>query len=123
MSNIRYRDLTDSQIDTLIAKGVLNGCGGKGGWLNPPDFIFTASCNHHDFNYWLGNTEEDRLKADRQFYQAMINDANEHPWYKRYFYKTLAWIYYKAVRLFAKKFFHYAKQERTREDLDRVLEA
>lgn len=84
-----------------------NGCGGKGGWINPPDFMYTASCDHHDFNYWLGYTEADRKAADRKFYAAMIKDCRRAPWYKRPFYRAVAWLYYRAVRLCGKRFFHY----------------
>ena len=31
-----------------------NGCGPGARLLNIPDFIFTANCNHHDFNYQRG---------------------------------------------------------------------
>ena len=55
---LKYRDLTEEQ-----KKFVCNGCGGKSGWINPPEFLFNASCNHHDFLYWRGCTEADVLKA------------------------------------------------------------
>ncbi len=99
---LRYRDLTKEEVAFIS-----DGCGKKGGWLDVPDFIFTASCDHHDVNYWIGGIESDRAKADRQFYEAMVLDTKLHSWYKRYWYRTLAWIYYKAVRFFAKPYFHY----------------
>ena len=37
-----YKDLTDTQ-----KQAICNGCGGKGGFINPPEFLFHASCNHH----------------------------------------------------------------------------
>lgn len=98
----RMRNLNGPERATLT-----NGCGGKGGWLNPPDFMYTASCNHHDFNYWLGGTEADRLEADRKFYEAMKRDVARLPWYRRPFYYGIAWMYYRAVRLCGKRFFHY----------------
>lgn len=119
---IRFASITENQKESLIANGTLNGCGGKGSFLNPPDWIFTASCYHHDFNYWLGHTEEDRKKADWQFYQAMVYDANQHPWYKKYLYRVIAWTYYKAVRMFAMPYFNYADSERTEEDLLAALD-
>jgi hypothetical protein len=64
---LRFRDLEPEE-RALIC----NGCGGKGHWFNPPDWLFKASCDHHDFNYWLGHTEEDRRRADWQFYVAMV---------------------------------------------------
>lgn len=113
MPQIRFGDLTDEQKDFII-----DGCGKKGGILDVPDWIFTASCAHHDFNYWLGHTEEDRKKADWQFYQAMLYDANNAPWYKRAWYKLMAWTYYRAVSTFAKEYFYYGDAERTLEDLE-----
>ena len=101
----RYRHLTRQQINFIS-----DGCGKKGGFLNVPDFIFTASCDQHDINYWIGGTKEDRAKADRQFYQAMLNDANAYPWYNRWRYKVLAWLYYKSVSLFAASFFYHGEQ-------------
>ena len=118
---LRWLTLTPKQRTFFLAH-IANGCKGKGSLLNPPDFIFMASCNHHDFNYWIGHTGKDRKKADRQFYKAMLIDANEHPWYKRCVYKSLAWVYYQAVRLFASSYFYYADQERTEEDLEKLME-
>jgi len=99
----------------------LNGCGGKGHWLDPPEWLFTASCDHHDFNYWLGGDEQARLEADWQFYQAMLIDASKASWWKRPWYKLMAWAYYKAVRWFAKDYFHYADEERTLDDLKEAI--
>jgi hypothetical protein len=86
-----------------------------------PDFIFTASCNHHDFNYWLGCTEEDRKRADLQFYRAMKADVGRVAWFRRPLLHFLAWRYYRAVRRWGASAFHYGSRERTREDLEREL--
>ena len=118
MTKVRFSDLTPEQIDIIC-----NGCQGKGHWLNPPDWIFTASYDQHDFNYWIGYTEEDRAKADWQFYQAMLYDAQQQPWYLRSWYKLMAWLYYQAVRLFATDYFYYGDGERTLEDLEKALES
>ena len=118
MTAIRYKDLTPE--DRAF---ICNGCGGKGCWLKPPDWLFKASCNHHDFNYWLGHTEVDRARADWQFYQAMVEDANEAPWWRRPFARMRAWAYYRAVRTWARDYFYYGPAERTREDLDAELAA
>ena len=117
MTQVRFNDLTTEQLDILRSNAELNGCGGKGGWLNPPDWIFTASCDHHDFNYWLGGTELDRSKADWQFYQAMLVDVENTSWWKRPWYKMVAWVYYTAVRKFASSFFSYDDTEKTLEDV------
>jgi len=114
---LKYKNLTKKQIEFIS-----DGCGKKGGILNVPNFIFTASCDQHDVNYWIGGTEKDRAKADRQFYNAMIKDAKTYSWYKRYWYSTLAWIYYRGVKLFASSYFHYGKQKGYKELEEEMLD-
>jgi len=109
---LHYRDLTPEQKTKIC-----NGCGGKGGFINPPEFLFHASCDHHDFLYWKGGVEEDRKKADDAFYSYMqLDTANEDCLIKRVYYSVWAYTYYKAVRLFGSKYFSYGKQK-TIEDL------
>lgn len=120
MTEIRYRDLTPHQREVLVELGQINGCGAKGFWVPVPDWTFTASCDHHDFNYWLGGTKEDRAKADWQFYQAMCNDAKEAPWYKRGWYATMAWVYYRAVRYYSARFFPFGEMK-TLEDVQELV--
>lgn len=107
----KYRDLTPEQKKLLC-----NGCGGKGSWVPVPDFRFSASCDHHDYNYLLGHTEEDRKKADDQFYKAMRDDAG---WNMRHL--ILAWIYYRAVRWKGKKYFRYGKDYLTMEEFNEKM--
>ena len=112
VSGLRYRDLTRVQKSKIC-----NGCGGKGGIIPVPEFLFHASCNHHDFLYWVGNTEIDRKKADDAFYRFMQLDiANEDSRFKRMYYRAWAYVYYKAVRLFGKRYFNYGKKN-TKKDL------
>lgn len=115
MIKLKYSDLTDEQKEIIC-----NGCGGKSGWLNPPEFLFNASCNQHDFYYWRGGTESDRLEADKAFYEAMLVDAQNYIWYKRLLYKSIAYTYYKSVRLFGKKFFQYGTMK-TKADIDAYI--
>ena len=117
MTAVRYGDLTDEE-RALIC----NGCGPKGAVLDAPDWLFEASCDHHDFNYWLGHTEDDRRRADWQFYEAMLRDAHRKAsFWNEWWYRLMAWTYYKAVRAFGKSAFYYGPHERTREDLNREL--
>ena len=110
---IRFRDLTDSQ-RALIC----NGCGPKFGGMMVPEFFCHASCDHHDFNYWLGCSIWDRLKADLQFLREMLRDASFNP------LKLLISItYFTAVRIFGPPFFHYAKKMRDETDLTTALSA
>lgn len=105
-SPCRFRNLSRAEIETI--------CNGCGGWFDPPDYNFTASCNHHDFNYWLGGTEADRKKADDEFLVAMLADArsfNDGPAFlrpvRRWWRQGAAYRYWLAVRVAGKKFFHY----------------
>jgi hypothetical protein len=109
---IRYRDLTVEQRAIIC-----NGCGPKGRWIPIPDFCFHASCDHHDFNYWIGCTWRDRLKADNQFYREMRRDAG---WDLKY--QLWALIYYIFVRLFGAAGFHFADVERDRADLAAIMD-
>ena len=98
---LRYKDLTDEQ-----KKVICNGCGGKGGWIKPPNFIFKASCNHHDFKYWQGGTEKDREIADKEFYKWMRADIADAVWYKQPHYHVWAYLYYLFVRGGGKDYFY-----------------
>ena len=111
MTRIRFKDLTDEQKEFIC-----NGCGPKGGLIKPPDFLFRASCNHHDFNYWLGCNRFQRKKADLQFYREMLKDAQ-----KNFYYKFWARAYYRAVRIFGMFCFHWAKKLITLEDFQRLM--
>ena len=84
-------------------------CGTKGCLINPPEFIFSGSCKLHDILYDKGGTESDRKHADKVFYNDMKKAASYFPIHKRIVYYSLAWIYYKAVRMFGKKYFNYHK--------------
>ena len=109
---LHYRDLTQEQ-----KKQICNGCGGKSSFIPVPEFLFHASCDHHDFYYWRGGTEEDRKKADDAFYHFMgLDIVNEDSRFKRMYYSLWAYTYYKAVRIFGKKYFSYGRQK-TMKDL------
>lgn len=105
-SPLRYSDLS-----TQDKINICNGCGTKGGWFNPPEFLFHASCNQHDFYYWRGGTEADRERADEEFYRFMKQDASEGKWYQRPFMYAMAFVYYKAVRISGKKYFEYGEMK------------
>jgi len=113
---LRYKDLTPEQ-----KKFICNGCGGKGGWIKPPNFLFRASCNHHDFLYYRGMTDEDRQVADDSFYKWMKKDVAEAAWYKRLHYGIWAYVYYKAVVISGKKYFSYRDNYATIEQLKQEM--
>lgn len=101
---MRWRNLTPRE-----RAEIANGCGAKGSWVPIPDFMHTASCNHHDLNYWIGGTEADRRKADWQFYQALLEDVQRLAWWRRPAAAVRAWVYYQAVRIWGRGSFHYGE--------------
>lgn len=116
---MEYPYLTDEEKRILREKGELNGCGRKGWVIQPPyGIFFEASCDWHDFNYWKGGTEYDRMNYDIGFFKAMLRDVFRAPWYT--WVKYLPWtvLYYIAVRVGGnrKKSFHYGEQ-RTIKDI------
>jgi hypothetical protein len=93
-----------------------NGCGPKvASWI--PELSFTSACQQHDLDYWLGGTEDDRKIADLRFYHNMIETANRHSWLDRWFYKSVAWIYYQAVKRYGSNEFEYLNKSRTLDEL------
>ncbi len=50
---------------------ICNGCGAKGAWYNKliPGKWLNEPCNIHDFDYYIGRTNEDKGLADRRFIQ------------------------------------------------------
>lgn len=112
MEKLQYKQLTDEQ-----KQFICNGCGGKGGIINPPEFLFNASCHHHDFLYYRGHTEQHRKEADDKFYELMKEDIKLASWYLKPHYHLWAYTYYKSVRLIGKKFFNYADKQKDMNDL------
>ncbi len=80
-----------------------NGCGtkGLGGWL-VPDTLWgldiTEACNIHDWDYWEGRTEEDKINADSRFLDNMLKVIQEGTWILRPIRRARAMLYYSAVR-------------------------
>jgi hypothetical protein len=104
---LHYSDLTPEQ-----KKIICNGCGPKGNMVPVPDFLFTASCDQHDFHYWRGCTEADRFHADNEFLLAMIKDAGNDE-----ALREIARFYFMAVRTWGWTCFHYADHQRDENDL------
>jgi len=99
-----------------------NGCGAKGGRFNPPDFLFEASCDQHDFYYWRGGTEGDRAMADAGFFAAMRRDALRSPLHLRWFHRGAARVYYLAVRRWGGAAFSYRMEPKRWDDLRVAME-
>lgn len=110
---MKYEDLTPYQRAVI-----LNGCGGKGSIIRPPyGLFFESSCNKHDFSYWVGGTEEDRIKADIGFFRAMLEDCQRFTGTTKTKYIVWAHVYFMAVRAFGSKYFNYTDTPRTERDL------
>lgn len=112
IKKLRYSDLNEEQ-----KKHICNGCGGKGGWIKPPNFIFKASCNQHDFYFWRGCTLAEFKKANKDFYKFMKEDIKKAKWYKRAYYHVWAYSYYQAVAIGGKKYFYFADKQKNIMDL------
>jgi hypothetical protein len=113
MNKIKYSDLTNAE-----KKHITNGCGGKGGVIKPPNFIFLASCNQHDFYFWRGCNIAEFKKANQDFYSFMKKDVKRAKWYLRAYYHIWAYSYYKAVAIGGKKYFYFAKKQKNIADLN-----
>lgn len=80
-----------------------NGC------TNSPDFGFKRCCVRHDFDYYRGGSEKDRLHADQALQSCIRNNANQKCPFSVAFHWWLSYLYYAAVRLFGRKHFNYRK--------------
>lgn len=83
-------------------------------WIRPPHHqFFKTACILHDELYLLGGSEEDRLRADKRLFDDMVRHSLSY--FKgrsvssQWWYITLAYIYYRAVRAFGKGQFNYMK--------------
>ena len=76
-----------------------NGCGGRGGKLNflIPQRYFRECCNIHDYMYAVGSNENDKKRADATFLYNMNQVVREMSGIKKWWYKRLAKMFYKAV--------------------------
>ena len=95
-----------------------NGCGLTARWLRVPQFIFVASCRHHDFNYergagyvgyfkgifwplnifeYIGKGIVYKTKADWDFFRHMLRDAYWSP--RPLFYGICSIVYFFGVFL------------------------
>lgn len=72
---------------------------------------FESDADYHDYNYYLGGSENDRKKADRGFFQRLIKDTLELDlwWFSELYYVGVCIIAYRLVRRFGKKHFNYKK--------------
>jgi len=78
-----------------------NGCGaGWSAYIIPDRWFgldFTMACHLHDCAYQLGKTNEDKIIADRVFYNNMLRAVKARPKYLQFIGRRLALRYYQAV--------------------------
>ena len=115
MEPLKFEDLTAEQLDYLV-----DDCG-KPGVLDVPDFVFNIACERHDFDYWSGCTQNDRLDADLRMNRLMREAIASEPWYRRVWLYPVASTYYWAVRIGSAKYFYIGPNKRTLEDLEKEM--
>lgn len=121
MDRLKWSQLTPVLFQLMRDHDILNGCGSRWFRAITPQFMFEASCWKHDFYYWVGGSESDRKRADDLFLVYMLKDANRAPFYLRWWHRGWARLYHFAVRVFAKRYFHYSEKYRTMDDLEAEL--
>jgi len=91
-----------------------NGCGACSGWLSwirPPHHrFFYKQCVLHDELYNKGGTEEDRKRADMRLFNDMVRHSISYFGDRisaQMWFLILAYLYYKAVRIFGHSQFNY----------------
>lgn len=90
------------------------GCGAARGllkYLRPPHYrFFHTQCVLHDELYDLGGTEADRKKADKRLFDDMVRHSIEYfreSATSLWWFVTLSWLYWVAVRWFGRPSFNY----------------
>lgn len=80
-------------------------------YIKPPHYkFFHTQCVLHDELYDLGGTENDREKADKRLFDDMLRHSIDYftdRVVSQWWFITLAFIYWMAVRLFGKSTFNY----------------
>ena len=108
MSKVRWSDLTPQEQTNFG-----DGC------TFVPDFIFTANCRQHDFNYTRGGSILDKLKADFDMCRFMWSDSQLFTHYA----VTLAYYLGLTLLPFSYFFFEWGEYKTLEEilanDLDR----
>lgn len=101
-----YSELSDAERFVIC-----NGCGSANSKFDfVPDTIYFLSikeaCHRHDYAYHVGESEEDRLIADRQFLNNMLTIIeNNSNLIMRPLRRRRALKYYEAVRELGSKAF------------------
>lgn len=111
MTRPSFNDLTTAQQATYG-----NGCGVR--LIPVPDFVFTASCRHHDFNFERGSGTWWQapywyMKANWDFFVLMLKDCT------KWWHYPIAALYFIAVTLCAWPWFTVGRWRTVEEILER----
>ena len=109
---IKFEDLSEEQIICLW-----NGVGSDTIPIKPFQLVFGKASIKHDFEYYCGGEESDRLKADKEFLYNCLTAAGSN-----LYYKFMAYVYYYALRLLGNKgAFEFGPKAETWEEIfDRI---
>lgn len=96
-------------------------CGACSGWMKfirPPHYkFFNEECRTHDELYSVGGSKVERLEADRTLFHQMVRRSvgyyENRKIFALWWFVTLAYLYYLAVRVCGKSRFNYLKNENT----------
>ena len=78
-----------------------------------PDGPRRKACEFHDWEYWLGGTDEDKRKADVRLYENVKRLGGANRWFHCY-------VMYAGVRLFARHPFQYRTQRLSTRNVNRL---
>jgi hypothetical protein len=118
MDRFSYFSFTDKQ-KNYFDKYIWNGVGSREFFINPHDLIFKEASKHHDAEYFIGGTEEDRILADKAFLHQMHQAVRRQSKWKRPFYYLAASIYSIFLKKLGKFAFEYT--ERRAETFEEML--
>lgn len=115
---LKFEDLTKEQLDYFC-----NGVGSAHFPINPHDLIFKSPSKRHDFLYWLGGTDEDRILADEIFYLESLLEIGKQKWIPcRLFYFSVLELYMMFLRPLGKYAFEYGSKRESWDELKKFID-
>ncbi len=119
---LTFKSLTQKQKEYIC-----NGCGPKElfqkfGEIELPKFLQFKGCEEHDFDYYVGYTAEDRLKADRKLLISACLEALKHIKIWEIITRLkIAFAYYGLVRELGHRYFNFDDHRITLEELEEEM--
>lgn len=102
-SGLNFDELTKEQ-QLFFKQHLWNGVGSRDYPIDPPDSIFKGPSIYHDFWYLRGGPEDLQHLADLDFlYRCMDKIDTRKTWWKKPFFRILAYIYYYGLGFLGKK--------------------